>query len=198
MTELTPKQIVAELDRYIVGQNHAKKAVSIALRNRWRRKQVANDLRDEIVPHNILMVGPTGVGKTEIARRLAKFSNSPFIKIEATKFTEIGYVGRDVDSIIRDLLDITIKLVREKFNVEVASKAFHEAKLKLVDSLVGKDASEKTKELYFKKLYFQSGKVLQIIHVNLSYRELHKIFSRATPNIFLFCQTAESYYETLM
>ena len=152
MTQLTPKQIVAELDRFIVGQNQAKKAVSIALRNRWRRKQVTNDLRDEIVPHNILMVGPTGVGKTEIARRLAKFSKSPFIKIEATKFTEIGYVGRDVDSIIRDLLDITIKMVREEFNAEVASKAFYEAKLKLVDSLVGKDASEKTKELYFKKL----------------------------------------------
>ena len=152
MTQLTPKQIVAELDRFIVGQNQAKKAVSIALRNRWRRKQVADGLRDEIVPHNILMVGPTGVGKTEIARRLAKFSKSPFIKIEATKFTEIGYVGRDVDSIIRDLLDITIKMVREEFNAEVASKAFYEAKLKLVDSLVGKDASEKTKELYFKKL----------------------------------------------
>ena len=152
MTQLTPKQIVAELDRFIVGQNQAKKAVSIALRNRWRRKQVADGLRDEIVPHNILMVGPTGVGKTEIARRLAKFSKSPFIKIEATKFTEIGYVGRDVDSIIRDLLDITIKMVREEFNTEVASKAFYEAKLKLVDSLVGKDASEKTKELYFKKL----------------------------------------------
>ena len=152
MTQLTPKQIVAELDRFIVGQIQAKKAVSIALRNRWRRKQVTDDLRDEILPHNILMVGPTGVGKTEIARRLAKFSKSPFIKIEATKFTEIGYVGRDVDSIIRDLLDITIKMVREEFNAEVASKAFYEAKLKLVDSLVGKDASEKTKELYFKKL----------------------------------------------
>ena len=152
MTQLTPKQIVAELDRFIVGQIQAKKAVSIALRNRWRRKQVTDDLRDEILPHNILMVGPTGVGKTEIARRLAKFSKSPFIKIEATKFTEIGYVGRDVDSIIRDLLDITIKMVREEFNTEVASKAFYEAKLKLVDSLVGKDASEKTKELYFKKL----------------------------------------------
>ena len=152
MTQLTPKQIVAELDRFIVGQIQAKKAVSIALRNRWRRKQVTDDLRDEILPHNILMVGPTGVGKTEIARRLAKFSKSPFIKIEATKFTEIGYVGRDVDSIIRDLLDTTIKMVREEFNIEVASKAFYEAKLKLVDSLVGKDASEKTKELYFKKL----------------------------------------------
>jgi ATP-dependent HslUV protease ATP-binding subunit HslU len=152
MTQMTPKQIVAELDRFIVGQNQAKKAVSIALRNRWRRKQVTDDLRDEIIPHNILMVGPTGVGKTEIARRLAKFSKSPFIKIEATKFTEIGYVGRDVDSIIRDLLDTTIKMVREEFNIEVASKAFYEAKLKLIDSLVGKDASEKTKELYFKKL----------------------------------------------
>ena len=105
MTQLTPKQIVKELDRYIIGQNKAKKAVAVALRNRWRRKQIDNNLKDEIVPHNILMVGPTGVGKTEIARRLAKLSKSPFIKIEATKFTEIGYVGRDVDSIARDLLD---------------------------------------------------------------------------------------------
>ena len=152
MTKLTPKQIVAELDRYIIGQNQAKKAVAVALRNRWRRKQVDNNLKDEIVPHNILMVGPTGVGKTEIARRLAKLSKSPFIKIEATKFTEIGYVGRDVDSIIRDLLDITIKMVREQLIIEVKSKAFYEAKLKLVDSLVGKDASQTTKELYLKKL----------------------------------------------
>ena len=152
MTQLTPKQIVAELDRYIIGQNQAKKAVAIALRNRWRRKQVYNNLRDEIVPHNILMVGPTGVGKTEIARRLAKLSQSPFIKIEATKFTEIGYVGRDVDSIIRDLVDISIKMVKEQFIIEVKSKALYEAKLKLVDSLVGAKASKTTKELYLQKL----------------------------------------------
>ena len=136
MTELTPKQIVAELDRYIVGQNHAKKAVSIALRNRWRRKQVANDLRDEIVPHNILMVGPTGVGKTEIARRLAKFSNSPFIKIEATKFTEIGYVGRDVDSIVRDLVDTAVKMTRTIEMERVENKAYDAAEDRILDILL--------------------------------------------------------------
>ena len=157
MSNFTPKQIVDELNRYIIGQERAKKAVAIALRNRWRRKQVSEELRDEIVPHNILMVGPTGVGKTEIARRLAKLSKAPFIKLEATKFTEIGYVGRDVDSIIRDLLDITIKMVREEFFNEVKSKALQEAKLKLVDSLVGKDASDHTKKLYLEKL--NSGKL---------------------------------------
>ncbi len=151
MTDFTPKQIVGELNRYIIGQEQAKKAVAIALRNRWRRKQVSEKLRDEIVPHNILMVGPTGVGKTEIARRLAKLSKAPFLKVEATKFTEIGYVGRDVDSIIRDLLDISIKMVREEFFNEVRSIALQEAKLKLIDYLVGKDASKKTKELYLKK-----------------------------------------------
>ena len=151
MTDFTPKQIVSELNRYIIGQEQAKKAVAIALRNRWRRKQVSEELRDEIVPHNILMVGPTGVGKTEIARRLAKLSKAPFLKVEATKFTEIGYVGRDVDSIIRDLLDISIKMVREEFFNEVRSIALQEAKLKLIDYLVGKDASKKTKELYLKK-----------------------------------------------
>lgn len=151
MTQLTPKQIVKELDRYIIGQNKAKKAVAVALRNRWRRKQIDNNLKDEIVPHNILMVGPTGVGKTEIARRLAKLSKSPFIKIEATKFTEIGYVGRDVDSIARDLLDTAIKMVRDAFYIEVKSKALYEAKLRLVDCLVGKEASENTKNIYLKK-----------------------------------------------
>ncbi len=152
MTQLTPKQIVNELDRYIIGQSNAKKAVAVALRNRWRRKQINNDLKDEIVPHNILMVGPTGVGKTEIAKRLAKLSKSPFIKIEATKFTEIGYVGRDVDSIARDLLDTAIKMVRDDFYIEVKNKALYEAKLKLVDCLVGKEASENTKNIYLKKL----------------------------------------------
>lgn len=151
MTKLTPKEIVLELNKFIIGQDQAKKAVAIALRNRWRRKQISSKLREEIIPHNILMVGPTGVGKTEIARRLANLSQSPFIKIEATKFTEIGYVGRDVDSIIRDLLDITIKMVTEEHEKQVANQAFYKAKLKLVDSLVGKNASEKTKELYLKK-----------------------------------------------
>ena len=152
MTSFTPKQIVNELNRYIIGQEQAKKAVAIALRTRWRRKQVSKELKEEIVPHNILMLGPTGVGKTEIARRLAKLSKAPFIKVEATKFTEIGYVGRDVDSIIRDLLDITIIMVKEDFSNEVKSKALQEAKLKVVDYLVGNEASENTKKLYLEKL----------------------------------------------
>jgi ATP-dependent HslUV protease ATP-binding subunit HslU len=113
MSDMTPREIVQELDKHIIGQNAAKRAVAIALRNRWRRMQVTEELRNEITPKNILMIGPTGVGKTEIARRLAKLANAPFIKIEATKFTEVGYVGRDVESIIRDLMDMAIKMMRE-------------------------------------------------------------------------------------
>ena len=145
---LTPKQIVTELDRYIIGQNNAKKAVAIALRNRWRRKRVAGSLRDEIVPKNILMVGPTGVGKTEIARRLAKLANSPFIKVEATKFTEVGYVGRDVDSIIRDLLDMAISMVRKTMHQQVHEQAAVNAKKRILDALVGTTASEETRNKY--------------------------------------------------
>src|SRR5271163_4079567 len=122
-SSLTPKEIVAELDRYIVGQADAKKAVAISLRNRWRRAQVEGNMREEIVPKNILMIGPTGVGKTEIARRLAKLAKAPFLKIEATKFTEVGYVGRDVDSIIRDLLESAIKMVRASKHKDVRGKA---------------------------------------------------------------------------
>ena len=114
MTELTPREIVSELDRYIVGQNDAKRAVAVALRNRWRRKRVPSDLRDEVTPKNILMIGPTGVGKTEIARRLAKLAGSPFLKVEATKFTEVGYVGRDVDQIVRDLVESALVMVRDR------------------------------------------------------------------------------------
>src|SRR5580658_1805276 len=114
MSNMTPKEIVTELDKYIIGQAAAKRAVAIALRNRWRRMQLPKELRDEIMPKNILMIGPTGVGKTEIARRLAKLADAPFIKVEATKFTEVGYVGRDVESIIRDLADMAIKMMREK------------------------------------------------------------------------------------
>lgn len=154
---LTPKGIVIELDRYIVGQTNAKKAVAIALRNRWRRKQVEGSLREEIVPKNILMVGPTGVGKTEIARRLAKLSNSPFIKIEATKFTEVGYVGRDVDSIIRDLVDIAIVITRKKLHKEVSEKAIINAKERIFSILIGNTASEETKAKYTK--LFEEGKL---------------------------------------
>ena len=154
---LTPKEIVTELDRYIVGQTNAKKAVAIALRNRWRRKQVKGYLREEIVPKNILMVGPTGVGKTEIARRLAKLSNSPFIKIEATKFTEVGYVGRDVDSIIRDLVDIAIVITRRKLHKAVSEKAIINAKERIFSILIGRNASEETKAKYTK--LFEEGKL---------------------------------------
>src|SRR5580692_2645020 len=123
MSELTPREIVNELDRYIIGQNAAKRAVAIALRNRWRRMQLEPALRNEVTPKNILMIGPTGVGKTEIARRLAALANAPFIKVEATKFTEVGYVGRDVDSIIRDLVDISIKMTREHAMEKVQAQA---------------------------------------------------------------------------
>ncbi len=149
---LTPKQIVQELNKYIIGQKEAKKAVAIALRNRWRRKQVAENLKKEIIPHNILMVGPTGVGKTEIARRLADLTHSPFIKVEATKFTEVGYVGRDVESIIRDLVEVAVQMTKESMSSEIEQQAFYNAKIKLVEILVGKNATDETKSAYFDKL----------------------------------------------
>lgn len=149
---LAPKQIVEELNRYIVGQKDAKKAVAIALRNRYRRKLVENPLREEIVPKNILMVGPTGVGKTEIARRLAKLANAPFIKVEATKFTEVGYVGRDVESIIRDLVEVAIKTLKTETKKEVLKKAEKSAKKKILNVLVGETSSPETKEKFSKML----------------------------------------------
>lgn len=148
MNNFTPRQIVTELDRHIVGQKDAKKAVAIALRNRWRRQQVAEHMRDEIVPKNILMIGPTGCGKTEIARRLAKLAEAPFLKVEATKFTEVGYVGRDVESIIRDLLEVSINLVREKKHKEVKEKAEVNAENRLLDALVGSTASAETRRKF--------------------------------------------------
>ena len=126
MTELTPREIVSELDRFIIGQKEAKRAVAVALRNRWRRKQLPDDIRDEVYPKNILMIGPTGVGKTEISRRLAKLAKAPFLKVEATKFTEVGYVGRDVDQIVRDLADAAVVMVREEMRERVKARA-HEA-----------------------------------------------------------------------
>lgn len=153
MMNYTPKKIVQELNRYIIGQDDAKKAVAIALRNRWRRRKVSQPLRDEILPKNILMVGPTGVGKTEIARRIAKLSGSPFIKVEATKFTEVGYVGRDVDSIVRDLTDVSVALVRENLRKEVAEKARKKAEERLLDALVGENASNDTREKFRNKLH---------------------------------------------
>lgn len=149
---LTPKQIVDELNRFIVGQHDAKKSVAIALRNRYRRKLVDNPLREEIMPKNILMVGPTGVGKTEIARRLAKIDNAPFLKVEATKFTEVGYVGRDVDSIIRDLVEVAIKNFRNEMKKDVKEKAEKHAKKKILKILVGENALEETRDKFAQML----------------------------------------------
>src|SRR5438874_6435175 len=136
MTDYSPREIVSELDRFIVGRAEAKRAVSIALRNRWRRQQLSGSLREEVLPKNILMIGPTGVGKTEIARRLAKLANAPFLKVEATKFTEVGYVGRDVESIIRDLVDVAIDMVREERLEQVADRAEQQAEDRLLELLM--------------------------------------------------------------
>src|SRR5208283_4859327 len=152
MSQMTPREIVEELDKHIVGQKAAKRAVAIALRNRWRRLQVAENLRPEITPKNILMIGPTGVGKTEIARRLAKLAKAPFIKVEATKFTEVGYVGRDVDSIIRDLMEVAIGMVREQHHKEVRVKAEAATEERVLNALVGETASEDTRRKFREKL----------------------------------------------
>ena len=152
MTSFTPREIVSELDRFIVGQDSAKKAVAIALRNRWRRQQVKGSLKDEILPKNILMIGPTGVGKTEIARRLAKLADAPFIKVEATKFTEVGYVGRDVEQIIRDLLEISININKDNLKKEVLAKAELNAEKRVIEALVGSSATNQTKEKFKKML----------------------------------------------
>ena len=152
MTGFSPREIVSELDRHIIGQRDAKRAVAIALRNRWRRQQLDEDMREEVLPKNILMIGPTGVGKTEISRRLAKLAGAPFIKIEATKFTEVGYVGRDVDQIVRDLLEAGIGLVRGAKRKEVEAKAQLNAEERVVDALVGAGASEQTRETFRRKL----------------------------------------------
>ena len=152
MTELTPREIVSELDRFIIGQKDAKRAVAVALRNRWRRKRLPADLIDEVYPKNILMIGPTGVGKTEISRRLAKLAHAPFIKIEATKFTEVGYVGRDVEQIVRDLIDAAIIMVREKMREDVKARAHGAAEDRVIAALAGEDAREQTREMFRKKL----------------------------------------------
>ena len=152
MTSFTPKEIVSELDRFIVGQNSAKRSVAVALRNRWRRQQIDEGLRDEVLPKNILMIGPTGVGKTEISRRLARLAQAPFLKVEATKFTEVGYVGRDVEQIIRDLVEISISMNRDFFKKEVTAKAEINAEKRVIDALVGVSASNQTKEKFKKML----------------------------------------------
>jgi ATP-dependent HslUV protease ATP-binding subunit HslU len=152
MTSFSPREIVSELDRHIVGQNDAKRAVAIALRNRWRRQQLPEELREEVLPKNILMIGPTGIGKTEIARRLARLAQAPFIKVEATKFTEVGYVGRDVEQIVRDLLEVSIAMTREKLRKEVTSKAELLAEERVLDALVGQNAGADTRQKFRKML----------------------------------------------
>jgi ATP-dependent HslUV protease ATP-binding subunit HslU len=157
VTNFSPREIVSELDRYIVGQNDAKRAVAIALRNRWRRQQLDDDLRDEVLPKNILMIGPTGVGKTEIARRLARLAQAPFLKVEATKFTEVGYVGRDVEQIIRDLVEMAIHMVRERLRKEVVAKAELSAEERVLDALVGENASADTRQKF--RVMLREGKL---------------------------------------
>ena len=152
ISSLSPREIVSELDRYVVGQNKAKRAVAIALRNRWRRQALKGEMKDEVLPKNILMIGPTGVGKTEISRRLSKLAEAPFVKVEATRFTEVGYVGRDVEQIIRDLIEIAIAMEREKKRKEVNAKAQLAAEEKVLDSLVGNKASVATRESFRKRL----------------------------------------------
>lgn len=152
MTDLTPREIVSELDRFIIGQGAAKRAVAVALRNRWRRKQLPDGLRDEVYPKNILMIGPTGVGKTEISRRLAKLARAPFLKVEATKFTEVGYVGRDVDSIIRDLVDAAMIETRARMREDVKARAAKAAEDRVIEAIAGKDARDQTREMFRGKL----------------------------------------------
>ncbi|MDP6473295.1 MAG: ATP-dependent protease ATPase subunit HslU [Alphaproteobacteria bacterium] len=152
MTSFSPREIVSELDRFIVGQNDAKRSVAIAMRNRWRRQQLPEDLREEVLPKNILMIGPTGVGKTEIARRLARLAQAPFLKVEATKFTEVGYVGRDVEQIVRDLVEISIHMTREQMRKEVTAKAELHAEERVLDALVGKNSGKETRQKFRTKL----------------------------------------------
>ena len=152
MTSFSPREIVSELDRFIVGQNDAKRSVAIAMRNRWRRQQLPEELREEVLPKNILMIGPTGVGKTEIARRLSRLAQAPFLKVEATKFTEVGYVGRDVEQIVRDLVEISIHMTREQMRKEVTAKAELHAEERVLDALVGKNAGKETRQKFRIKL----------------------------------------------
>src|SRR3989440_1095459 len=152
MTDFSPREIVSELDRFIIGQGDAKRAVAIALRNRWRRLQLDEKLREEVMPKNILMIGPTGVGKTEISRRLARLAGAPFIKVEATKFTEVGYVGRDVEQIVRDLVEVAIIITRERKRKDVEARAHLAAEERVINALVGANASAATKETFRKKL----------------------------------------------
>ncbi len=152
MTDLTPREIVSELDRFIIGQKEAKRAVAVALRSRWRRRQLGPELREEVYPKNILMIGPTGVGKTEISRRLARLARAPFVKVEATKFTEVGYVGRDVEQIVRDLVDAAIAMTREHMRDDVKSRAHQNAEDRVIEAIAGENAREQTREMFRGKL----------------------------------------------
>ena len=152
MTDLTPREIVSELDRFIIGQKEAKRAVAVALRSRWRRRQLGPELRDEVYPKNILMIGPTGVGKTEISRRLAKLARAPFLKVEATKFTEVGYVGRDVEQIVRDLVDAAIAMTRDHMREDVKARAHEQAEDRVIEAVAGENAREQTREMFRRKL----------------------------------------------
>ena len=152
VSSLSPREIVSELDRYVIGQKAAKRAVAIALRNRWRRQALKGEMKDEVLPKNILMIGPTGVGKTEISRRLSKLAEAPFVKVEATRFTEVGYVGRDVEQIIRDLLEIAIAIEKERMKKEVQATARQAAEERVLNALIGNKASIATRESYRKRL----------------------------------------------
>ncbi len=182
MTSFTPREIVSELDRFIVGQRTAKRAVAIALRNRWRRQQIKGSLKDEVLPKNILMIGPTGVGKTEIARRLAKLADAPFIKVEATKFTEVGYVGRDVEQIIRDLLEVSISNNRESLKKEIKAKAEINAEKRVIEALVGSSATNQTKEKY-KKMLREGELDNQEIEVELTSKSTSSLKSMDIPGM---------------
>jgi ATP-dependent HslUV protease ATP-binding subunit HslU len=152
VTDLTPREIVSELDRFIIGQKDAKRAVAVALRDRWRRRQLPDDIREEVYPKNILMIGPTGVGKTEISRRLARLAKAPFLKVEATKFTEVGYVGRDVEQIVRDLVDAAVVMVREAMRERVKARAHEAAENRVIEALAGEGARDQTREMFRRKL----------------------------------------------
>jgi ATP-dependent HslUV protease ATP-binding subunit HslU len=169
MTALTPREIVSELDRYIVGQHDAKRAVAIALRNRWRRQKLDEGLREEVLPKNILTIGPTGCGKTEIARRLARLAQAPFLKVEATKFTEVGYVGRDVESIVRDLMEVAMAMTRERLRKEVSAKAELNAEDRVLDALVGASSGRETRDK-FRRLLREGGLATREIEVEVADR----------------------------